>query len=101
MSWGAEAKMQFLFALRSKGVTVTVLAPGYVETNFAERAGMAGSRMTKSGGATAEEVARVGYEAMMAGKLHVINQRSLSLALNWIVPLLPVAWVTRAMRRMT
>ena len=87
--------------LRSKGVTVTVLAPGYVETNFAERAGMAGSRMTKSGGATAEEVARVGYEAMMAGKLHVINQRSLALALNWIVPLLPIRAVTRAMRRMT
>ena len=87
--------------LRAKGVTVTVLAPGYVETNFAERAGMAGARMTKSGGATAEEVARVGYEAMMAGKLHVINQRSLSLALNWIVPLLPIRAVTRAMRRMT
>ena len=87
--------------LRPKGVTVTVLAPGYVETNFAERARMEGSRMTKSGGATAEDVARVGYEAMMAGKLHVINQRSLSLALNWLVPLLPTRLVTGAMRRMT
>ncbi len=75
--------------LRSRGVTCTVLAPGYVETEFAKSANLEGTSMVKGGGATAESVAEVGYEAMLNGRLVAINQRSLSVFMNWIAPLLP------------
>ena len=75
--------------LRGKGVTCTVLAPGYVETEFAKSANLEGAKMLESGGASAESVAKHGYDAMMRGKLVTINQTSLSLLLNWIAPLLP------------
>jgi len=74
--------------LNSKGVTVTVLAPGYVETEFAKVADLEGTQLTKSG-ATAESVAKIGYDAMMDGKLVAINEIGLKLAMNWVVPLVP------------
>jgi uncharacterized protein len=83
--------------LRRKGVTCTVLAPGYVETEFAKVANLEGAAMVKAGGATAESVAKIGYDAMMAGKLVTINQRSLSFALNWIIPLMPRRMVLKMM----
>ncbi len=75
--------------LRSKGVTCTVLAPGYVETEFAQTANLEGTNMVKSGGAQAADVAKHGYDAMMNGQLLTINDRQLNFMLNWIVPLLP------------
>ncbi len=75
--------------LRPRGVTCTVLAPGYVETGFAEAADMEGTAMVKAGGADAASVAKMGYDAMMEGRLVKINSPFLSLALNWIIPLLP------------
>jgi short-subunit dehydrogenase len=55
--------------LRNSGVTVTALCPGPTHTNFAERSGTAKSRLfTQSAVATAEEVARYGYAAMMHGQ---------------------------------
>ncbi|GGB37601.1 short-chain dehydrogenase [Roseibium aquae] len=74
--------------LRPRGVSVTVLAPGYVETEFAQVADLHGTHLTRSG-ATAESVARIGYQAMMEGKLIAINARGLNVALNWVVPLVP------------
>lgn len=74
--------------LRKKGVKVTVLAPGYVETEFAKVADLEGTQLTKSG-ATAESVAKIGYDAMLAGKLVAINEKTLDLAMNWVIPLMP------------
>lgn len=55
--------------LRNTGVTVTALCPGPTETNFAERAGWHDSHVfTPSAVASAEEVARFGYSAMLRGK---------------------------------
>lgn len=85
--------------LRSKGVTVTVLAPGYVETEFAARADLDGTDLTTSG-ATAESVAKHGYDAMMAGKLVTINEKRLSIMLGWIVPLLPRRAVLKMVEKM-
>lgn len=76
------------YELRDKGVTSTVLAPGYVETDFAKRADLEGTKLTASG-ATPESVAKYGYDAMMAGKLVAINERPLGFMINWIIPLLP------------
>ena len=86
--------------LRSKGVTCTVLAPGYVETEFAATANLEGTNLIKGGGATAESVARHGYDAMMSGKLVTINERPLSFMLNWIVPFLPRRQVLKMVAKM-
>lgn len=54
--------------LHKTGVTVTALCPGPTESNFAERAGTNKTRLfTQAKVATAEEVARYGYAAMMKG----------------------------------
>ncbi len=75
--------------LRGRGVTSTLLAPGYVETGFAARAGLKGTKLVARKGATAESVARHGYAAMLRGDLVTVNEAGLGLAVNWLVPLLP------------
>ncbi|PRY94733.1 hypothetical protein BCF33_0330 [Hasllibacter halocynthiae] len=70
--------------LREHGVTVTVLAPGYVETEFADVAQMRHTDLVKAGGATAESVAEVGYDAMLRGDLVAINDRRLAAMLRTI-----------------
>lgn len=60
--------------LRDTGVTVTVLMPGPTDTNFFDRAGM---QDTKLGADVKKddpaEVAREGFDAMMAGKDQVVT----------------------------
>lgn len=75
--------------LRSMGVTCTVLAPGYVETEFADRAQLNGTKLVAAGGATAAAVARHGYEAMRRGRLVTVNDRKLGFLMRWVIPLLP------------
>ncbi|MEM8748916.1 MAG: SDR family oxidoreductase [Pseudomonadota bacterium] len=82
----------FSFALaeevRNKGVTVTLLAPGPVKTEFFDKADMANTNGVRDS-KPADEVARMGYEAMQLGDLLVINDWKLSLLLQWVVPFLP------------
>jgi short-subunit dehydrogenase len=88
--------------LRESGVTVTLLAPGYVRTGFAERADLEGTGLTRQKGAGPEAVAKVGYDAMIAGKLHVVNERALSVMTNWVLPFAPrraVLGMVRGMQR--
>ena len=85
--------------LRGKGVTCTVLAPGYVETEFAAVADLEGTELTKSG-RTPESVAKHGYDAMMAGKLVTINEFGLSILMNWVVPMLPRRMALKMVDRM-
>ena len=55
--------------LKHTGVTVTALCPGPTHTEFAERAGTTNTRLFKQSiVATAEDVARYGYAAMMRGQ---------------------------------
>lgn len=75
--------------LRSKGVTSTVLCPGYVETEFADVANLHDTDAVKNGGASAESVAKIGYDAMMKEQLVTINETMLSIMLQWIIPFLP------------
>jgi short-subunit dehydrogenase len=59
--------------VRGTGVTVTCLAPGATRTGFAEGAGMIHSRLFRSRLVmAAPEVARAGYQGMMAGRRLVI-----------------------------
>ncbi|MEM7320635.1 MAG: SDR family oxidoreductase, partial [Pseudomonadota bacterium] len=86
--------------LRDKGVTVTALEPGYVATEFAATADLEGTNLVKGKGATAESAAKCGYDAMMDGKLTIINEAQLSLMLNWFLPLIPRRAKLKMIRRM-
>ncbi|MEL7300522.1 MAG: SDR family oxidoreductase [Pseudomonadota bacterium] len=86
--------------LRPKGVTCTVLAPGYVETEFAKVADLEGTNLVKQKGDTPQNVARIGYNAMRAGELVSINEKVLGFMLGWIIPLLPRRSVLKMVDRM-
>ena len=58
--------------LRGTGVTVTTLCPGPTKTEFAERAGMTDVKIFSGQLTRPQEVASVGYKAMMAGQATVI-----------------------------
>ncbi len=58
--------------LKDSGVTVTALMPGPTDTNFFHRAGMDDTNVGSSEKDDAELVAKQGFEAMMAGKDHVV-----------------------------
>ena len=58
--------------LKDTGVSVTALQPGATETEFFARAGMEDTHVGQQDKADPQDVARQGYEAMMAGKDHVI-----------------------------
>lgn len=85
--------------LRDKGVTVTALEPGYVETEFAAAANLEGTPLTKSG-ATPQSVAEYGYDAMLRGDLRAINDGKLRFMLNWVFPWLPNRMKLKQVRAM-
>lgn len=85
--------------LRDHGVTCTVLAPGYVETEFKDRADLGWTDLVKNG-ATAASVAKHGYDAMMAGKLVTVNETPLSILTQWVIPLMPRRMVLKMVEKM-
>lgn len=58
--------------LKDSGITVTTLMPGPTETNFFHRAGAEGTKLAASKKDDPAEVAREGFEALMAGKDHIV-----------------------------
>jgi short-subunit dehydrogenase len=66
----------FSWALRNElkdtGVTVTCLMPGATETDFFERADMLDTKVGSSDKMGADEVARIGFKAMMDGDGDVV-----------------------------
>ncbi len=86
--------------LRGNGVNVTLLAPGYVETGFADRANLQGTQLVSGGGKTPASVARCGYDAMLRGDLIVVNEKPLGFMVNWMIPLLPRRSVLKMIERM-
>lgn len=85
--------------MRPHGVTSTVLAPGPVKTEFFQNADMGDLNLGKMG-ATASSVALIGYNAMRAGQLHVIDDWKLSILLGWIIPQMPRRMVLKMVRKM-
>ncbi|MGH6648243.1 MAG: SDR family NAD(P)-dependent oxidoreductase [Aquabacterium sp.] len=59
--------------LKDSGVTVTCLMPGPTDTNFFERAGLMDTEIGQGKKDDPAEVARVGFEAMMAGEGDVVS----------------------------
>ncbi|HVW27132.1 MAG TPA: SDR family NAD(P)-dependent oxidoreductase [Polyangiaceae bacterium] len=82
----------FAFALRAelKGtpVTVTCLMPGATETEFFERADMLDTEVGSSKKQPPEEVAQIGFEAMMKGESDVVTgwQNKLRAAIAHVAP---------------
>ncbi len=60
------------YELKDTGVTVTALQPGATETEFFERAEMENTKVAQRDKDDPAEVAKKGFEAMMAGKDKVI-----------------------------
>jgi short-subunit dehydrogenase len=60
------------YELRDTGVTVTTLLPGPTETHFFERAGLTDTKVGAGRKDDPAEVARAGFDALLAGKDHVV-----------------------------
>lgn len=58
--------------LAGSGVTVTVLCPGPTETAFGSTAGVAGTRLFRSGLMNSSAVARAGVEGLLEGRRMVV-----------------------------
>jgi len=59
--------------LKETNIVVTALQPGATETNFFHRAGMEDTRVGAGKKSDPADVAREGFEALMAGKDHVVS----------------------------
>ncbi|HUD95058.1 SDR family NAD(P)-dependent oxidoreductase [Sphingobium sp.] len=57
----------------AKGVTVTTLMPGPTETEFFDRADMLDTSVGSSEKDDAQKVAQDGWDALMAGKAHIVS----------------------------
>jgi short-subunit dehydrogenase len=61
------------YELRDTGVTVTALMPGPTDTEFFDRAGLQGTKLREQVSKDdPAEVAREGFEALLAGRDHVV-----------------------------
>jgi short-subunit dehydrogenase len=82
----------FSFALRAElkdsGVTVTCLMPGPTDTEFFERADMMDTKVGTQKKQGADDVARLGFEAMMRGEGDVITgfSNKLRVAISRLLP---------------
>jgi len=74
--------------LKGSGVSVTCLMPGATETDFFERADMLDTKVGAGKKMAADQVAKLGYEAMMKGETEVITgwQNKLRVAISQLLP---------------
>jgi short-subunit dehydrogenase len=87
--------------LKDTGITVTALMPGATETNFFHRAGMDHTKIGQSEKDDAAEVAKEGFEAMMAGKDHIVAGSMMNKVQATASHVLPDPAVAAAHRRQT
>lgn len=83
--------------LRGTGVTVTVLCPGPVATEFQEAGDLDGVKGFDLA-ADARSVALCGYRAMERGELLAVNDRKIRVLLEGVLPFLPrksILWMSR------
>jgi short-subunit dehydrogenase len=80
--------------LKSTGVTVTVLCPGPTNTEFAARAGMSDTKIFSGRLMTAQQVASIGYRALIRGQTTVVAGLANQLQV-WSMRFAPRALVAR------
>lgn len=88
-----------------KNVTVSVLCPGPVKTEFGIVAGwksVKGNRASRVSFASAEDTARIGYEGMLKGKNVIIPTFAgkLSVVLMRFIPRRALVWISRKIMEM-
>ena len=85
--------------LKDSGITVTCLMPGATETDFFERAGMMDTKVGSGEKMKAADVAKVGFDAMMSGKLEVVAgfANKLRAAMSHVAPDAALAQMHRGM----
>ena len=84
--------------LRHDNITVTALCPGPVATEFTRVGDLEGVEAFKNC-ASPVDVARLGYDAMLSGKLIAINDWRLRMMLEWVVPFVPRRTMLRLSRQ--
>jgi len=84
--------------LEGTNVTSTALCPGAVATGFVSAGDLEGIKVWDKA-ATAESVAKCGYDAMINGDLVKINENGLNFLLNWIIPFLPRKTILKLSRQ--
>jgi short-subunit dehydrogenase len=75
--------------LKDTNIVVTALQPGATDTNFFARADMEDTKVAAGRKSDPADVARKGYEALMAGKDHVVAamaKEKLNVALGQVMP---------------
>jgi len=87
--------------LKGTGVTVTSLMPGPTDTEFFERAGMTDTKVGQGSKDDPDEVARDGFEALMAGRASVVAGSFSNRLQAEISTHLPDTVAAAAMSRMT
>ncbi len=88
--------------MKDYGVTITILMPGPTNTNFYQRAGMEDTKASeKKEQNDPAEVARQGFEALMAGKEKVFSESLLTKLQGVALKLLPEKAKAEFHRRMS
>jgi len=93
----------FVFALRNElkdtTVTVSLLMPGATQTDFFRRADMLDTRVGRASKASAADVAREGFDAMMQGRAKVVSGWRNKISATFIQAL-PATFLAKQHRRM-
>ena len=87
--------------LKDTGVTITALQPGPTETNFFHRAGMDDTRVGQGKKDDAAQVAQQGYDAMMAGRDHVVAGSFLNKVQSAVAQVTPEPALAAMHRKLT
>ena len=86
--------------LRSQGVTVSALCPGYTKTDFQARAGFGPNMdLARLPGSTAMEVAEAGYAGLIAGRREIVPGLLNKLGVS-LLPFLPNAMILALISRL-
>ncbi len=84
--------------LSDRNITITALCPGPVETDFARRGNLTDVSGFRNAAASMD-VARIGYDAMLQGKLIVTNDWKLSFLKKCVIPIVPSRTLLKISRR--
>ncbi|MFT5207193.1 MAG: short-subunit dehydrogenase [Candidatus Omnitrophota bacterium] len=85
--------------LKDSGITVTALCPGLTDTEFGDVAGVSHTQSFRIKAASADAVAKAGYQAMLKGKVLEIPGFLPKLGVNLLFRYFPRSWITWASRK--